>query len=93
MQHASLEDVLQWRRVAERPSVRHARIWGPVLDDEAARVGSICAAASVVIIPDIATHISAAALQCVPAELLPRADDCAETLAARLGASTFLVRL
>ena len=54
------------------------------------RVGSLRAASSVVIIPDIATHISAAPLQCVPGDLLPRADDSAETLAARVGASPFL---
>lgn len=90
MRRAELGDVLKWRDVAERKSVGHTRVWGPVLAGAAARVGSLRDASSVVIIPEIATHISAAALQCVPGELLPRADDSAETLAARVGASAFL---
>ena len=66
------------------------RIWGPVQEAEAAAVGCIRAAASVVIIPKIAPHVVHSALRCVPAELLPRADETAETLAGRLGQSPFL---
>ena len=47
-------------------------------------------AASVVIMCAIAPHVVDGALQCVPAELLPRADDTLEDLAARLAASAFL---
>ena len=47
-------------------------------------------AASVVVRPQISQHIVAAALQCVPAEVLLRTDDTRESLAARLGASPFL---
>ena len=35
MSAATLEDVLKWRAVVERPSVSHARGWGPVLKDAA----------------------------------------------------------
>ena len=87
---ASLQDVLKWRAVAERPCVSHARGWGPVLKDVAASVGCVRAAASVVIIPSISPDVVAAALQCVPAEVLPRVDDTPEVLADRLGLSPFL---
>ena len=82
--------MLAWRDVNERESVGHARVWGPVPEEEAAKVGCLRAAHSVVVRPQISQHIVAAALQCVPAEVLPRADDTRETLAARLGASKFL---
>ena len=42
---ATLEDALRWRRVDERPTVEHARVWGPVLADAAAAVGCVRAAA------------------------------------------------
>ena len=87
---ATLEDVLKWRAVVERPSVRHARGWGPVLKEAARAAGCVRAAASVAIIPAIPREVVAAALRCVPAEVLPRADDTRESLAARLGASLFL---
>lgn len=87
---ASLRQVLRWRAVSERPSVSHARGWGPVLKDAAAAAGCQRAAASVVIIPEIAPSVLAAALRCVPADVLPRVDDTRESLAARLGASPFL---
>ena len=87
---ANLEDVLQWRAVDERPTVGHARGWGPVLQETARTVGCVRAAASVVIIPNISPAVVASALQCVPAEVLPRADDTRQSLAARLGASAFL---
>ena len=87
---ASLRHVLRWRAVSERPSVSHARGWGPVLEDAAAAAGCQRAAASVVIIPEIAPSVLAAALRCVPADVLPRVDDTRESLAARLGASPFL---
>jgi hypothetical protein len=44
----------------------------------------------VVIIPNIPSDVVQAALQCLPSEVLPCADDTPETLAARLGASSFL---
>ena len=87
---ASIREVRAWRAVDERESVRHTHVWGPVGEAEAAEVGCVHAAASVVIRPQIASHVVAAALQCVPAEVLPRADDTRETLVARLGASAFL---
>ena len=90
MSAATLEDVLKWRALVERPSVSHARGWGPVLKEAARAVGCVRAAASVVIVPAISQQMVAAALQCVPAEVLPRVDDTRETLAARLGASPFL---
>ena len=87
---ATLEDVLKWREVVERPSVSHTRGWGPVLKDTARAVGCVRAAASVAIIPTIPHRVVAAALQWVPADVLPRVDDTRESLAARLGASPFL---
>ena len=50
---ATLEDVLKWREVVERPSVSHARGWGPVLKEAARAAGCVRAAASVAIIPTI----------------------------------------
>ena len=90
MSAATLEDVLKWRALVERPSVSHARGWGPVLKEAARAVGCVRAAASVVIIPTIPRQVVAAALQCVPAEVLPRIDDTRQSLAARLGASLYL---
>ena len=87
---ATLEEVLEWREVVERPRVSHARGWGPVLTEAAHTVGCVRAAASVVIIPRISQEVVAAALQCVPAEVLPRVDDTRETLKARLGVTPFL---
>lgn len=86
---ASLADVLEWR-VRQRVIPAHERIWGPVSEVEAAKVGCIRAAASVVIMCAIAPSVLNGAMQCIPVELLPRADDTAEELAARLGESTFL---
>ena len=87
---ASLRDVVAWRAVVERPRVEHERVWGPVLHEVARAAGCIRAAASVVIKPHIAPHVVNAALQCVPAEMLPRVDDTPQSLAARLGTSSFL---
>ena len=87
---ASLEDVLKWRAVAERPSVSHRRGWGPVLNDAAVAAGCVRAAASVVIIPTMADEVVGAALQCIPSEVLPRVDDTSALLAARLALSPFL---
>ena len=86
---ASLADVLEWRE-RQRVIPEHERIWGPVSEVEAAKVGCIRAAASVVIMCAIAPSVLNGAMQCIPVELLPRADDTAEELAARLGESTFL---
>ena len=86
---ASLADVLEWRE-RQRVIPAHERIWGPVSEVEAAKVGCIRAAASVVIMCAIAPSVLNGAVQCIPVELLPRADDTAEELAARLGESTFL---
>ena len=46
--------------------------------------------ASVVIRPHISPSVVAAAIRCVPTDVLPRVDDSCVTLAQRLGASTFL---
>ena len=86
---ASLADVLEWRE-RQRVIPEHERIWGPVSEVEAAKVGCIRAAASVVIMCAIAPSVLNGAVQCIPVELLPRADDTAEELAARLRESTFL---
>ena len=90
MQCASLDDVLAWRDVERRPSVGHELVWGPVAQSDANAAGSIEGVASVVIRPAIAPCFAAAAMQCVPAEVLPRDDDTVPTLVARLGASSFL---
>ena len=82
--------MLAWRDVEVRENVSSERIWGPVLEEEAKRNGCDRAAASVVIVPQISTAVKMAAVRCVPAELLPRAQDTPETLASRLGASPFL---
>ena len=84
------DDVLAWRDAEERPEVSHTRVWGPVLADDAAAAGCRRAAVSVVIKPHISVHVVGAALQCVPTELLPRVDDTAASLVARLAASPFL---
>lgn len=39
--HATLDDVLAWRGVEDRPRVEHARVWGPVLEASAAASGCI----------------------------------------------------
>ena len=87
---ASLHNVLAWRDGRERAAVAYQRNWGPVRSREAAAAGCVRCATSVVITPDIPPGVVAHALQCVPDEVLPRADDSAEVLAARLGASLFL---
>ena len=86
---SSLADVLEWRE-RQRVIPAHERIWGPVSEVEAAKVGCIRAAASVVIKCAIAPRVLDDAVRCVPVELLPRADDTAEDLAARLCESAFL---
>ena len=90
MSHATLSHVVAWRDVEERPVVSHLRVWGPVCADAAAAAGCIRAAVSVVVKPHISRHVVAAALGCVPAEVLPRADDDAASLVARLSVSPFL---
>jgi hypothetical protein len=88
---ASLSHVFAWRERPERTDMQAcSRIWGPVTSEEAAAVGCVRAAVSVVIMCAIAPHVIEGALQCVPVELLPRADDTRDELAARLGASAFL---
>ena len=82
--------MLAWRDGRERAAVAYQRNWGPVRSREAAAAGCVRCATSVVITPDIPPAVVAHALQCVPDEVLPRADDSAEGLAARLGASLFL---
>ena len=54
---AMLQDVLNWRTEVERPNMRHARAWGPILDAAAAADGCVRAAASVVIIPRIPAKV------------------------------------
>ena len=92
LSHATLAAVLAWRQVEERQrrSVSHERVWGPVLERDAAAAGCVRAAASVVIRPHISPSVAAAAIRCVPTDVLPRVDDSCVTLAQRLGASTFL---
>ena len=92
LSHATLAAVLAWRQVEERQrrSVSHERVWGPVLERDAAAAGCVRAAASVVIRPNISPSVVAAAIRCVPTDVLPRVDDSCVTLAQRLGASTFL---
>ena len=90
MSHATLSHVVAWRDVEERPVVSHLRVWGPVCADAAAAAGCIRAAVSVAVKPHISRHVVAAALGCVPAEVLPRADDDAASLVARLSVSPFL---
>ena len=87
---ATLEDVDAWRDRADRPSVEHELVWGPVSSDDAASAGSARPAASVVVKPTIAPAFAAAAMQCVPADVLPRVGDTTESLVARLAASPFL---
>ena len=36
---ASIKEVDVWRDVNERESVGHARVWGPVPEEEAAKAG------------------------------------------------------
>ena len=69
---ASLADVLEWRE-RQRVIPEHERIWGPVSEVEAAKVGCIRAAASGVIMCAIAPSVLDGAVQCIPVELLPRA--------------------
>ena len=90
MSAASFGTVLAWRDAEERPVVSHTRVWGPVLADRAAAAGCNRAVVSVVIRPHVSVHVVNAALQCVPSEVLPRADDTVESLVARLAASPFL---
>ena len=56
----------------------------------AALVGSAQGAESVCIAPRLSPFVVAAALECIPLNLLPKKDDTAETLAERLGSSIFL---
>ena len=90
MSAAKFSAVLAWRDAEERPEISHTRVWGPVLADDAAAAGCPRAAVSVVIKPHISVQVVGAALQCVPTELLPRVDDTAASLVARLAASPFL---
>ena len=84
---ATLRAVRRWRAVSDRPSVGHERVWGPVSAAEAAKAGSARPAVSVVIKPRIEPCFAQAAMQCIPADVLPRACDTKEELVARLGAS------
>lgn len=87
---ATLRAVRRWCAVSDRPTVGHERVWGPVSAAEAAKAGSARPAVSVVIKPRIEPCFAQAAMQCIPAEVLPRACDTKEELVARLGASVFL---
>ena len=62
MRRASLADVLKWRDMESRPSVASRRVWGPVSEEDAASVGCIQGAASVVIIQQIPPDVVSAAL-------------------------------
>ena len=87
---ASLKDVERWRQEVERPSQDYEIVWGPISAQDAAKAGPAQGAASVAIRPRIAQHFARAAMQCVPSELLPRANDTVDTLVARVAASSFL---
>ena len=65
-------------------------VWGPVRERAAALVGSARGAESVCIAPRLSPFVVAAALECIPLNILPKKDDTAETLAERLGSSIFL---
>ena len=87
---ATLRAVRRWCAVSDRPTVGHERVWGPVSAAEAAKAGSARPAVSVVIKPRIEPCFAQAAMQCIPADVLPHACDTKEELVARLGASLFL---
>jgi hypothetical protein len=87
---ANLKRALAWRDAERLPWVPHERVWGPVSAADAIAVGCVRAAASVVIRPKLSPHALAAAVRCVPTEVLPRADDTPATLAARLALTPWL---
>ena len=71
-------------------AVRAVRLWGPVRAEHARSVGALAAATSVLLKPTIAPEELVQRLRAlIPAEVLPRADDNAETLRARLSAARF----
>ena len=72
---ANLKRALAWRDAERLPWVPHERVWGPVSAADAIAVGCVRAAASVVIRPKLSPHALAAAVRCVPTEVLPRADE------------------
>ena len=90
MDAAKLSDVEAWRGSVQRPAIASSREWGPVCERAAAFVGSARGAESVCIAPRLSPFVVAAALECIPLNLLPKKDDTEETLAQRLGSSTFL---
>ena len=90
MDFAHVSDVEAWRGVAQRPTIASRRVWGPVHEHAAARVGSAFGAESVCIAPQLSPFLLAAALECIPIGVLPRKADTAETLAERLCDTTFL---
>ena len=93
MDAANLSDVggsMAWfSAAADHRFVR--RVWGPVREQAAALAGSAREAKSVCInAPHLSQFVVAAALECIPSNLLPRKSDTAETLAERLSESVFL---
>ena len=90
-QSATVGDVLSWRDLMDLPSgAAFEVVWGPVSVEDAGRAGAMQGVESVVIRPALAPSVVAAAMEGVPTELLPRADDTVDLLAARVGASAFL---
>ena len=88
---AHLRDVEAWRdSLKERPTIAARRVWGPVSERAAALAGSAHRAESVCIAPHLDAFMLAAALECIPNNVLPMRTDTAQTLAERLGQSTFL---
>ena len=88
---AHLRDVEAWRdSLKERPTIAARRVWGPVSERAAALAGSAHRAESVCIAPHLDAFMLAAALECIPNDVLPTRTDTAQTLAERLGQSTFL---
>jgi len=72
------------------PSVEAVRLWGPVQQTEARRVGALAAASSVLLKPVQSPKKLIDELRAlIPPEVLPRTSDTAASLCARLAASSF----
>ena len=66
------------------------RVWGPILEARARGAGALAAASSVLLQPlHPPTTVIAPVQNLIPAEVLPRKDDTAKSLRARIQASSF----
>ena len=73
---AHLRDVEAWRdSLKERPTIAARRVWGPVSERAAALAGSAHRAESVCIAPHLDAFMLAAALECIPNNVLPMRTD------------------